>query len=286
MTTAMISNADMIDAWDGAEGDDWARDAERYDRCVAHHHEQLFDAAAIRALDSVLDVGCGNGESTITAAMHASRGGAVGIDLSTRMLANAAARARDARMTNVHFERADAQVHNFRPSSFDRVISRFGLMFFDDPIAAFTNIRRALKPGGRLVTAAWASIEQNEWMMAIFDAFDPARALPRPSAGAPGPFGLADIDRTRRLLLRSGFRAVVMLGDEGPFHMGDDPQSAFEWIGSIGLVRGLARGLDEHARAAAFERLRRSIDAHMTPDGVEYGSSTLLISATASGTAP
>jgi SAM-dependent methyltransferase len=276
-----VSNAAMIDAWDGAEGDDWAGEAERYDRCVAHHHRQLFDAAAIRAKDRVLDVGCGNGESTVTAAMHASRGDAIGIDLSTRMLANASARAHRDRVTNVRFERADAQVHPFRPASFDCVISRFGLMFFDDPVEAFSNLRRALKPGGRLTTTAWASIDQNEWMSEIFDAFDPAQAVPRPGAGAPGPFGLADLDRTRRWLLRAGFRGIVMVRDEGPFHMGDDPRSAFDWITTIGLVRGLSHELTGTERSAAHDRLRASIAAHDTGDGVVFGSTALVVSAIA-----
>jgi ubiquinone/menaquinone biosynthesis C-methylase UbiE len=150
-----IANVDMAAAWDGDEGTDWARDWERYDLGVRSHHLRLMEAAAISPAEHVLDVGCGNGQTTRDAARSAAAGSARGVDLSSVMIARAREVARDENVTNVTFEIADAQVHPFEPARYDIAMSRFGAMFFGDPVAAFTNIGRGLRPGGRLVLMSW-----------------------------------------------------------------------------------------------------------------------------------
>jgi ubiquinone/menaquinone biosynthesis C-methylase UbiE len=128
--TVAIANVDTAAAWDGDEGDDWARDWQRYDRSIQRYQDRLLVASTIDASDQVLDIGCGNGESTRAAARVAVDGSALGVDLSTRMVERARELASSEGLDNVAFERADAQVHAFEPNAHDVAISRFGAMFF------------------------------------------------------------------------------------------------------------------------------------------------------------
>ena len=149
--TALItdpSNADQLHAWDGDEGAFWTANADRFDRAVAAYQGEFLAAADIAETDHVLDIGCGTGQTTRDAARAASSGSALGVDLSSQMIALARRLAAAAGIRNARFEQADAQVHPFEPAAFDVAISRTGAMFFGDAIAAFTNIGRALRPAG------------------------------------------------------------------------------------------------------------------------------------------
>ena len=130
----------------------------------------------------------------------------LGVDLSSRMLDDARRRSAHEGLTNVEFLRADAQVHPFEPGAYDLAISVFGAMFFADPVAAFANIGRSLRPGGRIAFLAWQRFEDNEWLTAIFDALAAGRDLPTPQPGSPGPFGLADPDAVTTILRDAGLR--------------------------------------------------------------------------------
>jgi ubiquinone/menaquinone biosynthesis C-methylase UbiE len=274
---AANANAAMAASWNGPEGDNWVQHAEQFDQSVQHHHRLLVGAAEIAATDAVLDVGCGNGETTCDAATRAMSGGALGIDLSSQMIRNAADRARLAGLTNATFEVGDAQTHSFDDSAFDVVISRFGLMFFADPLEALTGLRRALRPGGRLVGIAWRAAEHNQWIETILDALALGRDLPRPVAGTPGPFGLADADRTRQWLHDAGFRHVDLARHDVPFRFGNDVDHALRWVSSFGVVRGLTSDLSDYHRAAAVHEVRRSLDELATDEGVSAMSSAWVI---------
>ena len=201
-------NADMRKAWDGLDGDIWAAAADQYETRGAGHRRLLLQAAAIASGERVLDLGCGNGASTREAARMAEPGEVVGIDLSTAMLTNARARSAAAGLTNVSFVHGDAQVHDFGPESFDVIISNAGAMFFDDKVAAFSNLRRALRPGGRIVLMAWQLLEDNEWLTVLRETLAMGRDLPAPAVGMPGPFGLSDRDQVSALLSATGFTDV------------------------------------------------------------------------------
>jgi SAM-dependent methyltransferase len=277
--TARIANAEMAAAWDGDEGRDWARDWQRYDAGIRGYHRRLLDAAAVGIAEHVLDIGCGNGESTRAAARLAADGTALGVDLSSLMVERARELAAAEELTNVTFEQADAQVHRFAPAAHDVVISRFGTMFFTDPVAAFTNIGAALRPGGRLVMVAWQDLAHNAWLRAIRTALAAGRDLPTPPVGAPGPFGLADPDHVRAVLSAAGFEAIRLEAVEEPFHVGADADDAFAFISSTGIVRGLLNDLTDADRRRALDALRVTMDAHETGDGVLLGSASWLISA-------
>ena len=160
----VIANADQIAAWDGEEGDRWTEHEERYEASARRHSRRLLEAAQILTSDRVLDVGCGCGGTTRDAARIAGSGTALGVDLSRRMLDQARERSRAEGLTNVRFEQGDAQVYTFDANAFDVAISRFGVMFFDDPVAAFRNVGRALRPGGRVAFLVWQELRKNEWV--------------------------------------------------------------------------------------------------------------------------
>lgn len=162
--------------------------ADFYDAELARHNRHLRVAADFGADDRVLDIGCGAGQTTREAARAAPQGEAIGVDISAEMLEEASRRSAAEGLRNAMFEQGDAQFHGFPTGSFDLCISRFGVMFFADPAAAFANIGRAMRPGARLVWMVWQSRARNEWSRAIRQALAPAIAV---SAGAANRFHLA-----------------------------------------------------------------------------------------------
>ena len=272
-------NVDQAEAWDGDEGDQWVEDEARYDAAVQPHGRHLLAAARLAVDAQVLDVGCGCGASTRAAARAAGAGGALGVDLSARMLARARERSRAAGLTNVRFAQGDAQVYPFEGQAFDVAISRFGAMFFGDPGAAFRNIGRALRPGGRLALLAWQELGQNAWLGALRGALAAGRTLPRPPVGAPGPFGLADPAAVRRLLGAAGFEAIELVAVHEPVSLGADAAEAFAFVRRLPLTAGLLEDLDAPARAGALTQLRTTLAAHATGAGVRLDSGAWLITA-------
>ena len=273
-------NLDQARAWDGEEGEHWAAHAERYDRAVAAYGPPFRDAANVSAGDAVLDVGCGNGETTLDAARAAgSKGSACGVDLSERMLARARKRAATEGLDQVRFVQADAQVHDFGGEAFDVVISRFGSMFFADHGAAFDHLAGATRPGGRLALLAWQSLNNNEWLREVRSALAAGRDLPAPGAGTPTPFGLSDPDWVRTMLMSSGWRDVSCEGLARPFRLGDDADDALEFLSGTGAVRGMLQDLDPDRAASALTALHAALAAHETDDGVLMGSATWLVTA-------
>lgn len=274
-----IANVEMAALWDGEEGDDWTDNADRYDATGQFIVPRWEAEVAIHPTDRVLDVGCGTGSLTRDAARRAHAGTVLGVDLSARMLEEARRRSRLDGLTNIEFHQADAQVHAFEPGVNDLVISVFGAMFFNDPTAAFVNIVRSMRPGGRLASLSWQPFERNEWLTVMFDALADGRDLPTPPSGAPGPFGLADSDSVEGILHAAGLVDVQMISVEEPMWFGHDPDDAWEYVSGMGIVKGLTQSLDDEARKTALARLRKIVDAHETDDGVLMGSAAWIASA-------
>jgi SAM-dependent methyltransferase len=276
---ATIANTDMAAAWDGEEGDRWAANADHYER-AGWRIWRRFEASVPIAPDAaVLDIGCGTGKSTRTVAQLASDGSAQGIDLSAQMLALARERARSEGVSNATFEQADAQVHPFDDGSFDLAISSFGCMFFADPVAAYANIGRALRPGGRLALLAWRDVAANEWAQQVRGALALGRDLPAPPAGAPGPFGFADADHVRRVLGDAGFSDVQLTEIDEPMEFGRNAAEAFSFVRTMGVVKGMTQDLDEATRERGLTALRDILVAHESKDGVLLGTAAWLITA-------
>jgi SAM-dependent methyltransferase len=273
-----IANVEMAKAWE-EEGVEWTRDADRYDAAGARHWRRFLDAGLISPADRVLDVGCGTGQSTRDAARAASSGSVHGVDLSTQMLEDARRRSDAEGLTNVTFEFADAQVHPFDEGAYDIAISRFGAMFFADATAAFTNIGRALKPGGRLALQGWRGLAENEWLLELRDSLAAGRDLPAPPNGAPGPFALADPDGVRATLTAAGFTDIAFEAVDAPMYFGTDPDDAWVFVSGQGIFRGLTDGLDDETKAEAIAKLKQVLVDHATDDGVLLGAASWIITA-------
>jgi SAM-dependent methyltransferase len=272
------TNVEQLRAWDGDEGAYWADHADYFDRAVGLYHERLLDAAEITPTDRVLDVGCGTGQTTRDAARRATAGEALGVDLSSRMLEYAHARAVAEGIHNASFQQADAQVYAFQPSAFDVAISRTGAMFFGDLGAAFANIARAIKPGGRLALTTWRPMADNEWIRAVLAALSAGRELPAPPPGAPGPFSLSEPDRVRAILTVAGFDGVELDPMSTGMWFGEDADDAYRFV--LGLMAWMLKGLDDSARTRAAENLRATMAEHATSDGVFLDSAAWIIRAT------
>ena len=266
-----VANTEMAKAWSGPEGEDWARDWQRYDRGVARYHAELMAAAGTPG--DVLDVGCGNGQVARELAASGSR--VVGIDLSVQMLARARQLAPD-----VTFVLGDAQVHPFPESSFDLVVSRLGAMFFGDRDAAFSHLAAVTRPGGRLLLLAWQPLADNRWMQVVRSSFAAGRDLPVPPPTAPSPFGLSDPSDVRALLTRSGWTDIGLTDLRFPMWFGADADDAAAFLGASGAVRGLCEGLTVAQQEEGRALLREGLAAYAGAAGVEVPSATWLIAAT------
>jgi ubiquinone/menaquinone biosynthesis C-methylase UbiE len=246
-----------------------------YDAELRLHNELLRAATRVGPHDHVLDIGCGTGQSTRDAARAAVAGSATGVDLSAPMLERARQLSDDQGLTNITFQQADAQVHRFPPARFDLCISRFGTMFFADPVAAFTNIGRALRPAARLVLLVWQDRDRNEWATAIRRALAAASAAPR----GPDPFSLADPAATEGILAAAGFADVSFTDVHEPVYYGPDSASAFDAVVRLWEFRNLLGGLDATAAEQARTRLRNTLDAHNTGGGVYFDSRAWIVTA-------
>jgi SAM-dependent methyltransferase len=249
---------------------------------LAPFGQAMLDAAQLQPGERVLDVGCGYGTSTLEAAEGvAPSGRVVGIDISAAMLEPARQRVAAAGVDNVALLQADAQVHPFEPASFDVVISRFGVMFFDDPEAAFANLARALRPGGRLVFACPQDPLRSEWVRIAFGAAVGAlgRAPDLGPAGAPGPFALANGDRLARLLTAAGFRDVALEGVTRPVRVGHEIDQTVRFVMSLPQSQQLFTGAPQDVLGAAVEALRGAFTPYAGSNGVVMDSTAWLVSA-------
>jgi SAM-dependent methyltransferase len=247
-----------------------------YDAELRRHNEVLRRAAGVQAHDHVLDIGCGAGQTTRQAARTARAGSALGVDVSAPAIERARDLARVEGLRNVTFQHADAQVHRFPPGRFDLAMSRFGTMFFDDPVAAFAGIGRALRPAGRLVMMVWQAPERNEWDVALRRSLE---APAGPAAGGPDPFSLADPPAVREILHAAGFAGVAFADVHEPVYYGPDVTAALGWVRGFTCTREVLKRLDPAAAARADERLRRALAEHLTDDGVRFDSRAWIVTA-------
>jgi SAM-dependent methyltransferase len=280
-TTSGAQNAAQAMAWNGDRGRHWADNAERQDRMLGAFSGALLDAAGIADGDRVLDLGCGAGGTTLAAARRAGGGSALGADLSALLLAEAARRAERAGIGNARFEQADVQVHPFPAGGFDIALSRFGVMFFDDPAAAWGNIARALRPGGRLAFCCWREVALNEFFSVPFAAVAPHVPARSPAGpGAPGQLSLASPDRVRDLLGGAGFTGIGLSEVTTTLRIGQDPEDAAAYITGMGPAYALLAGTSPETRAAAIQSLRDTFATRATKDGVHLGAAVWLVTAT------
>ena len=273
----MSANAEQIEYWNGAVGERWARLQQTIDGNLAAITKALMPFAAAAPGERVLDIGCGCGTTTLLLSKAVGPGGDVtGVDISAPMLA--VARGRGAR---ANFMEADASTHLFHPTH-DLVFSRFGVMFFADPKAAFANIRKALKPRGRLAFVCWRGTPENLWASAPFAA---ARDLVPPQEPAdphaPGPFAFADGERLRGILAGAGFANVRVEKLDSTMNMGATAEEAAAQALNIGPLARAAAELDDGAREKIRDVVGKTLAKFRTADGIAPPAACWLVGATA-----
>ncbi|MGW4698105.1 class I SAM-dependent methyltransferase [Kitasatospora cineracea] len=278
------ANTAQSDAWNGPEGRHWSDHQDRWNAVNEGFNAPLLAVAAIDARTRVLDVGCGAGQTTRLAARTAAA--TLGLDLSGPMLATARAlAAAEGLGDRIAFEQGDAQVHPLPAAAFDVAISRFGVMFFADPVAAFTNLARALRPGGRLAFVCMADPARTEWVR-LYGTVRDLLGVPAPEPGpadGPGMFSLADPAVVHRTLDAAGFDRVRTEPVESAGRFGADPADAADLLLGSGPGRHLLTLLDPEHPADAAPRARAAFTAalapHHGPDGVRLRTAAHLVTA-------
>src|SRR5919106_832939 len=250
-----------------------------YDAELRLLNQALRRAYSLPLDDDVLDIGCGTGQTTREAAREAPDGTAVGIDNSGQMMDRARELTDAEGPHNVTFVHADAQNHPFSSESFDIAISRFGTMFFRDPVAAFANIVQALRRDGRLVMMVWQAHQHNEWSVAIARALSgDGESLP-PAPQGSDPFSLADEDTVTGTLDVAGFTDVTFTDVREPVYYGPDVATALEWVRGFACTNNVMSSLDFASAEHALERLRATLAAQAGANGVWFDAWAWIIAA-------
>jgi ubiquinone/menaquinone biosynthesis C-methylase UbiE len=241
-----------------------------------------LDAAAAKLGEHVIDIGCGTGDTLLAFAKVVGPSGAVlGVDVSTPMLDFAKHRAVEATLSNAAFALADATNYAFEPRWADLVYSRFGVMFFDDPIRAFTNIRSGMKAGGRLVFVCFRTMPESPWFRVPIEAARP-HVPPQPPVDplAPGMFSLGRQERVAGILTEAGFREVALKATNVPIH-GKDTTQSMAFITQAGPLPALLENASGEQRMRATEAVRNALAANIGTDGRGLHVGLWLVSALA-----
>ncbi len=285
MNDAVDTNSGMIEFWNGDAGQKWVRFQEMMDRSLLPLGEKAMDVAGIAAGERVIDVGCGCGDTGFQLAGRVGGGGRVlGVDISGPMLERARERADAAGRANLAFELGDAQVYDFEAGAFDLVFSRFGVMFFADPEAAFGNLKSALRPGGRVAFVCWQPARDNPWVripVGVVGQHVPLPAPPGPDE--PGEFAFGDPARVERILSAAGFADIAIDKFDTPFTAAggaglDEAVEFFLQMGPTG--RALAdAGAGPEVRDAIAADLRAALTPYDTGGGIVMDAATWVVTA-------
>ena len=273
------ANQAQAELWNGRAGRNWVEQNTLLDRLLEPFERVLLDAVRDLGARAALDVGCGAGATTFAVARSLNgHGRCIGADLSAPLIELARRRAAELGVDNADFIVADAQQHDFAPATFDAVISRFGVMFFDDPVAAFANLRRAARPAAGLACIVWRGPEENPFMTAGERAAAPLLPVPPPrDPAAPGQFAFADPDRVRGLLSAAGWRAV----DLQPLDLAcalpaDDLETYATRIGPVSLA---LLGLETDHRDAVIAAVKRGFEPFLAEGAARFTAACWLVRA-------
>jgi SAM-dependent methyltransferase len=276
------ANRDEAARWNESSGPIWVEMQGVLDRVFAPIETRLIEEAFPREGGRVLDIGCGAGATTLAMArLLGPMGLCLGVDISRPLIAAAQARVAAETLACAAFVEADAQTYAFEPESFDAVISRFGVMFFDDPVAAFANIQRAARRGAKLAFVAWRSPAENPFMTTAARAAAPAlTSLPAPIPDAPGPFAFADGDRVRRILIDSGWTNIDVSRLDVPASVAE--KDLLDYATKLGPVGLALRNADQPTRARVVEALRAAFDGYLQNGVARFNAACWLVTARAS----
>ena len=275
-------NAEQIAEWNGVLGQRWAAMQADIDRVVVPFGGAALNLASPQAGERVIDIGCGCGDTSIAIArMVGATGSVLGVDVSQPMLDVARARAGLMRLPQLSFLDGDASAVEL-PKSVDLLFSRFGVMFFSRPAAAFSHLRTALRPGGRCVFVCWRTPRDNPWAMIPLSAARQALGVTPPPSDpeAPGPFAFAEEERLRTVLTDAGFADIDAQRCDLPIPLGATPREAADSATQIGPVSRLLREVGVEHRPVVIDAIEHALVAHASRDGhVALNGSTWIVAA-------
>lgn len=279
----ITANHEQIRYWNEQGGPRWVKLQQRLDAQIGPLGQAAMQRAGIKPGECILDVGCGCGQTSLELAERVgSQGVIVGVDISQPMLARAQERQQELKLTHLNFIQADAQTYAFAQERFDLVFSRFGVMFFIDPVQAFTNIRGALRRNGRLTFVCWQAQDKNEWAQIPLNAALQYVQPPTPAApGAPGPFAFADPQRVRHSLESAGFKDVTLESYEAQLSMGGavNVEEAADFALEIGVVARLVMEASTEVRNQVAQAIREALLPYTSAKGVQLGGAAWIVSA-------
>jgi SAM-dependent methyltransferase len=277
------ANQEQIRYWNEQGGPRWVKLQQQLDTQISQLGLLAIQRASVQPGEQVLDVGCGCGQTALELAERVGpRGAVLGIDISEPMLARARERQAERGLKNLTFLHADAQTHQFELARFDLIFSRFGVMFFENPAIAFTNLHTAVRPGGRLCFVCWQALDQNEWARIPLIAAKRHVPLPAPPApDAPGPFAFANPDRVRGLLEAGGFKEVRLESHQAKLTMGGATtvDEAVDFTLEIGPVSRLLLDVSAEIRARVVEELRVALAPYANGKTVSLGGAVWVVTA-------
>jgi len=277
-------NAGMAEFWNGNGGKNWVSREARLESSLTIFGQQAIDAGGIRSGQRILDIGFGCGETTIELAQKVGPKGQVnGVDISLAMVEAAEKKSLEKGVANVTFECGDAQTKAFPVDNYDLVFSRFGVMFFDDPVGAFKNIYSSLKPGGRLAFICWAPRDQNAWVGLPLQVVAKHLSLPPPpGSDEPGPFSLSEASRVRDILGAAGFANISVESFQTPFVLGGDVDEASSFLMQLAPSGSAINNAeaDEETRARIALDMAKLLESHESDSGVSMKAAALLVTAT------
>jgi SAM-dependent methyltransferase len=276
------SNQEQIDYWNGDAGARWVKAREEIDALLAPLTAVAIERAGVAPGSRVVDIGCGCGTTTLALGRLTGPAGTVlGIDVSAAMIEHARSRV-PIEVTHIAFSLADASTHRFEPQAAHVAFSRFGVMFFADPVRALANIRTALRPRGSLVFVCWQALVENEWARIPLEAALSCLPPPEPPVPtAPGPFAFADAARVRRILEGAAYAHVAIEALRLPLRLTGSVDAAVAFYRDIGPAARLLREAAAEPRARALEAMREALVRCHDGDGIRMGSAAWLVCATA-----
>jgi SAM-dependent methyltransferase len=269
--------ADQAKFWNGPGGQMWLGAYDRIQRSVAGFGDAALKAAAAKSGERVLDIGCGTGGTTAALAKAVGPSGHVlGVDISAPLVEVARAQ----KLDNATFEVGDATAFPFQAGSVDLVFSRFGVMFFGDPVAAFRNIRRAVKPGGRLVFLCWRPASENPWAGVPMRAAQPhLPPMERPGPEEPGQYSFGDRARVERILTEAGFAAPSFEPVDQMLSQGKDIPDTLSRISDFGPLARLFKEATDEQIAKAKAAIAEALEPYVKPEGISLAGACWLVRA-------
>lgn len=284
-----FANTDQAEFW-SCMAPIWAEMDRRLEKTAEAPGRMAMDRLGPQPGHRLLDLGCGTGPTTVELATRVSPGGSVvGVDIAEEMLVRARRRAAEQAVDNIGFVHGDVQVGDIGTEEYDGAFSRFGVMFYSDPVAAFSNVRRALRRGGRLSFVCWQGAPANEWMlvpaMAVMSAT--GTAPPTPAPGEPGPFSLCDADRVRAIVGEAGFTQIDVMPHSDTVTAPEEEIPDFAAAAlRMGAAREALKDADDTTPQSAYEAVVDALRAKVVGDEVRLRRGVLLVTATAGAGGP